>query len=256
MTDINTYRCRIGLFSPKLRKNKFLMKSEYYRSFCENDDKSGEITLSVMKSTFKLVLILALLYRPAAVDTASYLLADRPASAVILAWHRPAIGQSRTRCGHGYWCYWSPGWSLVGSGWSGGTSGRLYLKREENYNINTEIIDYNFQERMKNGNVQKQKGILNMHLNIRSMKNKVCEVKKLVKEHNPHLLGLSEVELNKENIDEESLKVPGYDILFPTSWLQTRLLMDWTPEVKSSCHAWTSNLSFLQPSPTSRVSCN
>ena len=49
-----------------------------------------------------------------------------------------------------------------------------------------------------------------MHLNIRSLKNKVCEVKKIVKEHNPHLLGLSEVELNKETIDIKSLEIPGY----------------------------------------------
>ena len=92
MTDINTYRCRIGLFSPKLRKNKFLMKSEYYRSFSENDDKSGKVTLSVMTSAFKLVLIFVLLYQPAVVDTASYRLVGRPASVLGLALHSRYLG--------------------------------------------------------------------------------------------------------------------------------------------------------------------
>ena len=92
----------------------------------------------------------------------------------------------------------------------GSSKWRFHLKREENYEINTEIIDHNFRARSINGNIQKRKGILNMHLNIRSLKNKVCEVKKIVKEHNPHLLGLSEVELNKETIDIKSLEIPGY----------------------------------------------
>ena len=59
-----------------------------------------------------------------------------------------------------------------------------------------------------------------MHLNIRSLRYKISEIKRLVKEHNPHILGLSEVELKVENIDEKSLKIPGYEILFPTSWFK------------------------------------
>ena len=90
--------------------------------------------------------------------------------------------------------------------------------REENHNINIEITDYNFQARSTNGNIQRKKGILNMHLNIRSLKHKVYEVKNIIKEHSPHLIGLSECELKRDNIDEKCLKIPGYDILFPTSW--------------------------------------
>ena len=45
----------------------------------------------------------------------------------------------------------------------------------------------------------RRKCILNMHLNIRSVKNKVLEVKNIVKQHNPHIFGLSECELKKEN---------------------------------------------------------
>ena len=64
------------------------------------------------------------------------------------------------------------------------------------------------------------KGIKNMHLNIRSLGNKIVEVKRLVKEHSPHIFGISECELKKVQgyYDEKKLKVPGYDILYPQSW--------------------------------------
>ena len=57
-------------------------------------------------------------------------------------------------------------------------------------------------------------------MNIRSVKNKVLEVKNIIKQQNPHILGLSECELRKKNnkFDEELLKVPGYVTLFPKSW--------------------------------------
>ena len=42
----------------------------------------------------------------------------------------------------------------------------------------------------------------------------------MIKQHNPHMLGLSECELTKVNVEEKSLKIPGYDLLFPSSWEQ------------------------------------
>ena len=71
-----------------------------------------------------------------------------------------------------------------------------------------------------NGNSSVVRGIKNMHLNIRSLRNKVFEIKHIVKQHKPHILGLSECELRKVNghFDENKLKVPGYSILFPKSW--------------------------------------
>ena len=68
------------------------------------------------------------------------------------------------------------------------------------------------------GNIRKIKGILNMHLNIRSLRYKVLEVKNIIKENNPTLIGLSECELFKDKIDDKILKIPGYDTLFPKSW--------------------------------------
>ena len=218
MIDINTYRSRIGLFCPKLRNSKFMTKSEYYRSFSENEDQSGRVTLSIFKCIFKVVLMLVLLHQPAT-DSAPHEIAGSPGSVLGLARYcAPAIAGSGSQGGYGL-C-WSARWSVVGSGVRAGSSVGYDRIREENYEINTEIIDYNFQARSLKGNIQKKKGILNMHLNIRSLKNKVYEVKKLLKEHNPHMLGLSECELAKDNIDEKCLKIPGYDVLFPTSWSQ------------------------------------
>jgi hypothetical protein len=76
----------------------------------------------------------------------------------------------------------------------------------------------NFLAKYLHGN--KKKGILNMHLNIRSLNNKVGEIKKIIKEQSPHIFGLSECELRKVNnlYDETRLKIPGYQVLFPKSW--------------------------------------
>ena len=80
------------------------------------------------------------------------------------------------------------------------------------------IVDWNFEARYLYGNIKKQKGIVNMHLNVRSLQFKVVEIKNLIKEHNPHIFGVSETELFRTRIDEKLLKIPGYDIMFPKSW--------------------------------------
>ena len=82
----------------------------------------------------------------------------------------------------------------------------------------SEIINHNFEARYLHGNIQRKKGILNMHLNIRSLQNKVYEVKQIIKENKPTILGLSECELLKDKVEDKTLKIPGYKILFPKSW--------------------------------------
>ena len=74
----------------------------------------------------------------------------------------------------------------------------------------------NFKAKYTYGN--KQKGIKNCHLNIRSLKYKMHEIKNILSTESPDILGLSEVELNKESLDVDTLKVPNYNILFPLSW--------------------------------------
>ena len=78
----------------------------------------------------------------------------------------------------------------------------------------------NFYARYLHGNGKLQKGVRVFHLNIRSLQNKASEVKKIVKELNPHLLGLSECELKKNSpsLNIEALKVPGYNLHLPKSW--------------------------------------
>ena len=74
----------------------------------------------------------------------------------------------------------------------------------------------NFLARIVNGNIKK--GVVNIHINIRSMYNKMSEVKNLIKKESPHILGISETELRKSHHSLDSLKVPGYDLILPKSW--------------------------------------
>jgi len=90
----------------------------------------------------------------------------------------------------------------------------------QNQRVGTKMLP-NFLARYKNGNTETRKrGIQNFHLNIRSLRNKIDELKMIVQEHNPHIIGISECELFKGgvNCDERSLKIPGYVMLFPLSW--------------------------------------
>jgi len=87
---------------------------------------------------------------------------------------------------------------------------------------NFRMKDPNFSAKYTYGNKAKiTKRIKNMHLNIRSLSNKIFEVKRIVNDHKPNILGLSECELRKKDgyYDESRLKVPGYNILFPKSWI-------------------------------------
>ena len=74
----------------------------------------------------------------------------------------------------------------------------------------------NFQARYLNGNIKR--GVYNVHINLRSLYNKMSEVKNLIKKEKPHILGVSEAELKKSLHNPSSLKVPGYDLLLPKSW--------------------------------------
>ena len=173
MTDINTYRARIGLFNPKLRKQKFLYKTEYYKTFYEKEDQSGRVTLSILQFLFKCILFLGLLY-PASTESDGYRIAGRSGyhTSVTRCCVTPIV-HSGVQGGHGY-CG-SVGWSVLG-GWC-----RKDFIREGGRRTSSEIIDHNFLARYINGNIQKKKGILNMHLNIRSLRYKVYEVKQVIK---------------------------------------------------------------------------
>ena len=59
-------------------------------------------------------------------------------------------------------------WSVAGTSWGAG-SGEDFIRGGIHTTI-LEIVDHNFFARYKNGNIQSKKGILNMHLNVRSLR--------------------------------------------------------------------------------------
>ena len=203
MIDTNIYRSRIGLFSQKVHKKKFLYKTEYYKQFSETENHSGKNTMLVLHFIFKFALFLGILL---------------PISESYLATSGQCLGMNMVCSGSGVvWeqvHYWGGAWATIEAEVGGQDVQGV------NYVIILEILDHNFLARYVNGNIQKKKGILNMHLNVRSLRFKVYEVKQIIKEHNPHILGISESELKKDRVDEKCLKIPGYDLLFPKSWSQ------------------------------------
>ena len=61
MIDPNLFRIRIGSFNHKLRKNKFLKKSDYYRTFNCKESNAGENTLKFIQTLFKIAAILSMM---------------------------------------------------------------------------------------------------------------------------------------------------------------------------------------------------
>ena len=96
---------------------------------------------------------------------------------------------------------------IVGSG--------KHLKWKQFITLSVEQTS-NYRARCLYGNTKR--GIVNIHINIRSLYNKMGEVKNLIQREKPHILGVSEAELRKSHHSLNSLKVPGYDLLLPKSW--------------------------------------
>ena len=194
MIDINLYRSRIGSFSQNGRKSRIKL-DKILRRYCTGDDKTGKLLLSILQVASKIVLILALLHPG---WQQYYDITPQSSTAQSACWVLPATAYPQTSLGMVAWSR-SAQTGLQFQAW-----GRKQTK--------------NFLAKYVNGN--RVKGIYNAHFNIRSLKNKVIEVKNLIKQHSPNILGLSECELRKVNnmFDEQILKIPGYTALFPKSW--------------------------------------
>ena len=194
MIDISTYRSRIGLFTHKPKNFKFRNIQNFY-STTKNGYEAGKTTFGVIKNIIKIVLILTLLYPTCDVSSSHVLPSLSPATTC------PTT--PRTTCTR------TPG------------LGSTTRATQPSYSLGKKQ-SVNFRARYINGNGNSNpRGIKNSHLNIRSLRNKVFEVKNIVKQNSPHILGLSEVELRKDEnntFDESQLKVPGYTTLFPKSW--------------------------------------
>ena len=188
MIDIIQYRKSIGSFRQKIRSKK----GKYCKNKWAKQDYglllTFKITCVVMKVWMIFVLVAGLGSDVTVLDQDNVRLQAGP----------------QVQLEH-----WQGGCHSVG-GERHGTEQVCFLRQGK-------LKTSNFLARYINGNIG-PKGIKNLHLNIRSLKFKVSEVRNLIKEHAPHILGLSECELKRETISETALKIPGYDILFPKSW--------------------------------------
>ena len=182
MIDLEQYRSRIGQFCPKSKNKKFLYK-RYFSHEDTYNENCGKYALSSMQFVVKLTMFLVLTSSVWSVADSSVVQRSScqvPCSAIPYSWSLYRVGMVVT----------------MGVGNQTG----------------------NFWARYVNGNRINVKGIKNMHFNIRKLKNKVDEVKNIIKQENPNIFGLSECDLRKENCNVNSLKIPGYVALFPKSW--------------------------------------
>ena len=182
MIDLALYRLRIGNFYCKSRKIKLLRE----KLTCKIAQEAGKKTLEAVRFFILVSLIVAILPGPSSTE------------------HIPLGASYQTGP---FWknsSTFNPPHSMA--------SLPLFLKSKRQ--------SVNFKARYIHGNPATKRGIKNLHLNIRSLGNKMFEIKNVIKENKPHILGLSECELRKVQgyFDENRLKVPGYSILFPKSW--------------------------------------
>ena len=244
MIDINTYRSRIGLFSPNNRGNKSEFGQDYSYLFWWRRNTSAKKALSGLRATCKFLLILGLVFPQATAQAVNSHHDEQYTPLLIGVYQEAAEFSSVSQLFGSELEVYSPLLvganhqaaeftsvdQLVGNKYGGHATlagrndhalhGEPMLTKTMGRREYREEPDHNFEARYLHGNIIKQKGIVNLHLNIRSLRYKVAEVKYLIKEHNPHIFGISESELNKNVIKEEALKIPGYNILFPKSWTQ------------------------------------
>ena len=194
MIDISTYRCRIGTFTQLFRIKKSRFINRFDRVY---QDSSGNQALKCLQNLMKFILLVIFISSCSnEVNTAQ--LSDLHGHVTGHARvHVP--GQSGKLLQEGQLVQWGQLCLIVGR-----------------------KLTVNFLARYTYGNIEVKRGIKNLHLNIRSLANKISEVKNIVKEQRPHVLGLSECELRKvsNKFDENKLKIPGYDLIFPKSWSQ------------------------------------
>ena len=190
MIELSLYRNRIGTFYPHGHsKNRTRICSKQF------DNKTGVYILPITLVVCKLILIASI---------------SQPASCHCHELNKNVLAAE------------PPGWVLSTRLFLQTSLGMKYGLRvaqlSEQYTTWGKKQTRNFLAKYLNGN--RSKGIVNAHLNIRSLNNKVIEVKNIIKQHNPNILGLSESELKKVNgvFDVEKLKIPGYKLLFPKSW--------------------------------------
>ena len=208
MIDIVQYRCQIGRFKQKIFSKKFLSKPEFYTDADKN--VPGKNIIVMINTALKILVLCALILPPVWPCSPSYSWCGTSrgvtrcttsrfttlgTTTAVLAWSLP-----RTRADRRH----------TATDWLGEDSSLHILHTGRNIG--------NFWAKYVHGNIRRDKGIHNMHFNIRSLKFKVNEIKNIIYLEKPTIFGLSECELKKETLDPKTLKIPGYTILYPKSW--------------------------------------
>ena len=185
MISLVEYRSRIGQFCPSLKSRKYLYRDYLYKenSFKESRGKPVYYLTQSFLRTVLLLLVLTLAWR-AAPNT-------HPSSVLL------------TSC--------SVTSKVTPYSWTVNTGG-IVISRTVGKQLG------NFWARYKHGNKTNIKGLKNLHLNIRKIRNKVSEIRNIIKQETPNIFGPSECDLKKEGFNTDTLKIPGYDVLFPQSW--------------------------------------
>ena len=197
MIDLVLYRARIGGFSMTSKSIRFKKSSKSLSKFFSKNFRTGVFLMFILVPTMLITAVIAsnegLLFIQKSFKNSEI---SQFSVVPLFCYHTRVISPFSTKT----------------------SDCNSYGILNISYGLKVEIKDCNFLARYYNGNGPKRKGIFSMHLNIRSLKNKLHEVKNLIKEHGPQILGLSECELLRANFDEHYLKIPGYDVLFPSSW--------------------------------------
>ena len=185
MISIEEYRCRIGQFCPSLKSRKCLSRNYLYRENIYKESR-GIFTFFAVQSCLKILMLLA----------------------VTFAWQ---VTPAHTRSCSVLSISCSVADQDTLHGRSVDTEGILVSRRVGKQTGN-------FWGRYKHGNRENIKGLKNLHFNIRKIRNKVSELKNIIKQESPHIFGLSECDLRREGFNTDTLKIPGYEVLFPKSW--------------------------------------
>ena len=185
MISIEEYRCRIGQFCPSLKSRKCLSRNYLYRENIYKESR-GIFTFFAVQSCLKIWMLLA----------------------VTFAWQ---VTPAHTRSCSVLSISCSVADQDTLHGRSVDTEGILVSRRVGKQTGN-------FWGRYKHGNRESIKGLKNLHFNIRKIRNKVSELKNIIKQESPHIFGLSECDLRREGFNTDALKIPGYEVLFPKSW--------------------------------------
>ena len=149
MIDNNTYRIRIGCFNVRTRDRKFLYKDDYDKKRSDEKRKmknvinAGQIAWRIVLTLFLLSCVSLSLVQQATVEQVDKSIAQCQSMLV--------VGHMET----------------------------FFLSASNHQRIHLQVG--NFWARYVHGNKMERKGITNSHLNIRSLRYKVVEIKNIIK---------------------------------------------------------------------------